>query len=174
MTLRTGPLRIDPVAVAFDGLRIIALQEPVNHREVLQPVIALAPPGVAEDHDGGRALPLEIAGELGAESLDARVAFVVEEVEVVEKARGLPNMEAPWGTRPARSRASAETRASFSAIQRASAASTPLTPRRPTATTSMARASARERASAGLARHDVFTCAASGADASAQRKTASG
>src|SRR5215813_4474404 len=93
MTLRTGSLRIDPVAVGLDGPRVVALQKPIHGREIPQPFIALASPAVAEDHDGGRAPPLEIAGELGAEGLDARVVLVVEEVEVVEKARRLSNMK---------------------------------------------------------------------------------
>src|SRR6266536_5705356 len=93
MTLRTAALRIDPVAVALDGERVLALEEPVHRREILQPFIALAPPGVAEDHDGGGTAALEIGGELGTESLDAGIPLVVEEVEVVEKARGLPHVE---------------------------------------------------------------------------------
>src|SRR5216684_6404688 len=93
MTLRTATLRIDPVAVALDGERILALEEPVHGREFLQPFIALASPGVAEDHDGGGTAALEIAGELGTEGLDARIPLVVEEVEVVEKARRLSQVE---------------------------------------------------------------------------------
>src|SRR5437773_5598445 len=93
MTLRTAALRIDPVAVALDGEPVFALQEPVHRREIFQPFIALAPPGVAEDHDGGGTAALEIAGELGTEGLDARIPLVVEEVEVVEKARRLSQVE---------------------------------------------------------------------------------
>src|SRR5437762_5990620 len=93
MTLRTGLLRIDPIAVALDGEPVFALQEPVHGRETLQPFIALAPPGLAEDHDGGGTAALEIGGELCTEGLDARIQFVVEEVEVVEKARRLSQVE---------------------------------------------------------------------------------
>src|SRR6266436_1501422 len=93
MTLRTAALRIDPVAVALDGERVFALEEPVHRREFLQSFIALASPGVAENHDGGGTAALEIADELGTEGPDARIPLVVEEVEVVEKARRLPQVE---------------------------------------------------------------------------------
>ena len=85
MTLRTAALRIDPVAVALDGERVFALEEPAHRREFLQPFIALASPGVAENHDGGGTAALEIADELGTEGLDARIPLVVEE-------RVLPSM----------------------------------------------------------------------------------
>src|SRR6266446_10957659 len=93
MTLRTAALRIDPVAVALGGERVLALQEPVHRREIVQPFIALASPGIAENHDGGGTAALDIADELGTEGLDARIPLVVEKVEVVEKARRLSQVE---------------------------------------------------------------------------------
>src|SRR5713101_7581715 len=94
MTLRTGSLRIDPVAVALDGECVVTREEHRHGGESVEPRIAGTAPRVPEDDDGRGPATLEVARELGAERLDASVAFVVEEVEVVEEARRLPEMQA--------------------------------------------------------------------------------
>src|SRR5215475_734738 len=93
MTLRIGSARIDPVAIAVDGECVVAGQELRHGRELLEAVVAGAAPRVLEDHDGGGPAALQEAHELVPQRLDARVRLVVEKMEVVEKARGLPEVQ---------------------------------------------------------------------------------
>ena len=85
MTLRTGSLRIDPVAVARDGERVVTVEQIGDRREARQPLVAGPVPGVAQHDDGRRRRPARRGNELLPEALDARVALVVEEVEVVDE-----------------------------------------------------------------------------------------
>src|SRR5262245_3193369 len=94
MTLRTDSLRIDPVAVAFDGQRVVAVEQRRQSGDLYQSTVAWPIPGVAHHHDGRGALRLAPRHELGLERLDSWIGLIVEEVEVVEKARGLPQAEA--------------------------------------------------------------------------------
>src|SRR5260370_36290673 len=88
MTLRTGSLRIDSIAVAFDGEAIVTLEKAGDRRQRLQPRIARAAPRVAEDHHGGGTPRLEALRELGAKGLDARISLVVKEVRSEERRVG--------------------------------------------------------------------------------------
>src|SRR4026208_2346328 len=92
MTLRIASLRIDPVSRALERRLVGALQILLEARKGLGPAGANVPGGPAfpQDDDGGRAAGQEPVDELGAQRLDARVADVVEEREVVDEARGLP------------------------------------------------------------------------------------
>src|ERR1700693_143352 len=94
MTIRTRSLRIDPVAAPLDGECVIALEKPRHGGEGVEPLVAGTAPRVLEDDDGRGPAALEIARELGAKRLDAGVRFVVEEVEVVEEARRLAEVQA--------------------------------------------------------------------------------
>src|SRR5262249_40770981 len=93
MTLRIGSARIDPVAIAVDGERVVAGQGLRHGRECLEAIVAGATPRVLEDYDGGGPAAFQEAHELVPQRLDARVRLVVEEVEVVEKARGLSKVQ---------------------------------------------------------------------------------
>src|SRR5712692_6773255 len=101
MTLRTGSLRIDPIAVTLDGEAVVGLEKARNGRQGLQPGIARAAPRVAEDYHGRGAPLLEAARELVTKSLDARVSLVVKEMEVVEEARGLAEVQTQERVNPA-------------------------------------------------------------------------
>src|SRR3990170_1695176 len=101
MTLRTGSLRIDPVAVALDGERVVAREEPRHGGKAVEPLVAGAAPRVPEDDDGRGPAALEIARELVAERLDAGVRLVVVEVEVIEEACRLPEVQAQERVDPA-------------------------------------------------------------------------
>src|SRR5881628_3579027 len=102
MTLRTGSLRIDAVAVALRRATIVALEERVELRELAEPRVgvvalrlALGPvPALLEDDDGGGRVGRQPGQELGAQLLDPRVLHVVEEVKVVEEPRGLAQPQA--------------------------------------------------------------------------------
>src|SRR6266508_2335682 len=94
MTLRTGSLRIDPVALALDGEAVVGRQKSRDLRQIIQPLVAGAAPRVAEDHDRRRAPPDEATREFRPERLDAGIGRVVEEVQVVQEARGLADVEA--------------------------------------------------------------------------------
>src|SRR5881296_1701891 len=97
MTLRTAAPRIDPVAVPVDGEMVVTPEHSGHCGKLVEAIVAGPPPRVLEDHDGRGPSALEIAGELRAEGLDARIRLVMEEVEVVEEARGLAEMEAEEG-----------------------------------------------------------------------------
>src|SRR5262249_26850290 len=88
-----GSARIDLVAIAVDGERVVAGQELRHGGEFLEAIVAGATPRVLEDHDGGGPTAFQEAHELVPQRLDARVRLVVEEVEGVEKARGLPEVQ---------------------------------------------------------------------------------
>src|SRR5882672_295509 len=94
MTLRTRSPRIDPVAVSVDGEGVVACQQCRQGGKVVEAVIAGSPPRVLEDDDGGGVAALEIARELVPEGQDARIGLIVEEVEVVQEAGGLTQVEA--------------------------------------------------------------------------------
>src|SRR5262244_4000714 len=93
MTLRIGSARIDPVAVTGDGESVIAGEEPRHRWKLLEAIVAGPPPRVLEDYDGRGPAALQEADELVSQRLDAWVCLVVEEMEVVEKTRGLAQVQ---------------------------------------------------------------------------------
>src|SRR5215813_300349 len=93
MTLRMDSFRIDPVAVAFDGQRIVALEQQRQSWDLIQSTISRPVPGVAHHHDSRGVLRLESRHEFGLERLDPWIGLIVEEVEVIEEARGLSHAE---------------------------------------------------------------------------------
>src|ERR1700682_3772334 len=101
MTQRTRSPRIDPIAVSVDGEGVVACQQSRQGRKAIEAVIAGAPPCVLEDDDGGGVAAREIARELVPEGPDARISLIVEEVEVVQEAGGLTEMEGQERAHPA-------------------------------------------------------------------------
>src|SRR5215470_20214002 len=94
MTLRIASLRIDPVAGALDGQRVRSREPLLELGEGVEPAVAWRGPAVLENENRGGAARVEAGDELGPERLDARIAHVLEEVEVVDEARGLPEAQA--------------------------------------------------------------------------------
>src|SRR6185369_17399720 len=101
MTLRTAAPRIDPVAVRLDGKSVITGEKVGYRGKLVEAIVAVPPPRVLEDHDGRGSPALKIAREFLPECLDARIRRVVEEMEVVEEARGLAEMKAQERVHPA-------------------------------------------------------------------------
>src|SRR5690348_9683829 len=94
MTLRIASLRIDPVSDALDGQRVRSREPLLELGEGVESAVARRGPAVLENDDRGGAARVEAGEELGPERLDARIAHIVEEMEVVDEARGLPEAQA--------------------------------------------------------------------------------
>src|SRR6266511_2585950 len=93
MMLRTGSLRIDAVGVALDGERVGAIEKRHQPGNLAESRITRLVPRVSHHYDGRWRPRLERGHELGPQRLDARVPGVVEEMEVVDEARGLAYAE---------------------------------------------------------------------------------
>src|SRR5262245_64707832 len=89
MMLRIVWLCIDHVPVAHGGETEVSREPPGQLRKGLDALVPAGRPAIAKDHHAARRPRLEIAQELGAKRADRRRAGVVEEVEVVDEARGL-------------------------------------------------------------------------------------
>src|ERR1700737_5555757 len=93
MTLRIASLRLDPVSPSVDGQGERAIEEAGQLGEGGQPRVARRGPALLQHHDRGGAPALEAREQLRAQGLDPRVLDVVEEIEVVDEAGGLPEPE---------------------------------------------------------------------------------
>src|SRR2546428_13772032 len=92
--LRIVSFRIEPVARARQR-RLVSLAQPRGERrEALDPLVAARGPAALEDDDHAWRARVEVADELRAQRAHHRRVLVVEEVEVVEEARGLAHAEA--------------------------------------------------------------------------------
>src|ERR1700730_7691211 len=102
MALRIASLRIDPVSRAGDRQGEGAIERPRQLGEGGQARVAQLGPALLEDYHRGTTLQLEACAHLRAQRLDALVVHVVEEVEVVDEAGGLPDAQAQQGVDAAR------------------------------------------------------------------------
>src|SRR5712664_2799430 len=85
--------RIEPVARARQR-RLVPVAQPLGQRgKALEALVAAGRPAVLEEDDDARRAPVEVADEFRAQRPDHRRGLVVEEVEVVEEARGLAHAE---------------------------------------------------------------------------------
>src|SRR5580765_4744389 len=97
MTLRMDSLRIDAVPVTFHGERVVAVEQRRQSRNLLEPIISLSVPRIAHGDDGRGSPCPEFGHQCRLQGDDPWVRLIVEEVEVVEEAGGLPHAEAQEG-----------------------------------------------------------------------------
>src|SRR3990172_369536 len=91
------PPYVDAVAVTVHGHAVGPPEQPRHRGQLLEPVVARAVPGVLEDYDNGGGPRPPRRRELRTQGLNARIRLIVEEVEVVDEARGLAHAEVEEG-----------------------------------------------------------------------------
>src|SRR5215813_14032143 len=95
--LRIVAFDIDPVRGARHR-RVVTVAQPFGEgREARNAFIAPGRPAALEQHDQARGASVEITDEFRAKRLYDRAVLVVEEMKVVEKARGLAHAQAKEG-----------------------------------------------------------------------------
>src|SRR5947207_2724278 len=102
--LRIVSFRIEPVVRARHR-SFVALMEPRRQRgKALDALVAAGGPAALEQHDHARRMCIQLTNELGAQPLHDRRILVVEEVEIVQEARGLSHTEAKERLQPSHRR----------------------------------------------------------------------
>src|SRR5438309_11208704 len=92
--LRIVSLGIEPVTRARRR-QLVAFAQPVSQvREALDALVAAGGPAALEEDDHPGRARVQVADEFRAQRAHHGRVLVVEEMEVVEKARGLPHAEA--------------------------------------------------------------------------------